>query len=122
MKLWDIRQNRLIKDLYVAEQTAVNCVEFNPFCVTIAYGSSDKTLKHWDLERFELISTTPMDKLPATKLAFDFTGKNIFVGTNEGFKYWMIDDERPEFIDMFEVGWNNLQDFVYKEEGLYGIL
>lgn len=121
VKLWDIRQNKLIKDLYVSEQTAVNCLEFNPYCITLAYGSNDKTLKHWDLERFELISMTPMDKLPATKLAFDSTGKNIFVGTNEGFKYWMIDNEKPEFIDMFDLGWNNLQDLVYKEEGLYGI-
>ena len=123
VKLWDIRQNKLIKDLYVSDQTAVNCLEFNPHCITLAYGSNDKTLKHWDLERYELISITHMDKLPATKLAFDSTGKNIFIGTNEGFKYWMIDDEKPEFIDMFDLGWNNLQDLVYKEEeGLYGKL
>jgi len=122
VKLWDIRQNRLIKDLYHSEQTAVNCLEFNPYCITLAYGSNDKTLKHWDLERFELISITSMDKLPATKLAFDSTGKNIFIGTNEGFKYWMIDYEKPEFIDMYDLGWNNLQDLVYKEEGLYGNL
>lgn len=122
VKLWDIRQNKLIKDLSVPEQTGVNCLEFNPYCITIAYASSDKTLKHWDLERFEVISVTPMDKLPATKLAFDSTGKNMFIGTSEGFKLWMIDDEKPQLIDMFELGWNNLQDLIYKEnQGLYGI-
>jgi len=120
VKLWDIRQNKLIKDLYAADQTSVNCIEFNPYCITLAYGTSDKTIKHWDLERFELISITPIDKLPASKLVFEPSGKNIFIGTNEGFKYWMIDDEKPELIDMFEVGWNNLQDLCYKDEGLYG--
>ena len=122
LKLWDIRQNKLLKDLTVPDQTSVNCVEFNPHCITIAYGSN-KSVKHWDLERYELISQTPMDKLPAVKLSFDTSGKNLFIGTNEGFKYFMIDDEKPEFIDMFEAGFNNLQDICFRDnEGLYGNL
>ncbi len=109
--------------MYLPEQTSVNCVEFNPHCITLVYGSSDKTVKHWDLERFEIISVTPMDKLPAVKLAFDPSGKNIFIATNEGFKYFMIDDEKPELIEMVQAGFNNLQDICYREnEGLYGKL
>ena len=35
----------------------------------------------------------------------------------------MIDDEKPEFIDMFEAGFNNLQDICFRDnEGLYGNL
>lgn len=121
LKLWDIRQNKLLKDLSVPQQSSINCVDFNPHCITLAYGSSDKTVKHWDLERYELISVTPFDKLPAVKLSFDSSGKNLFIGTNEGFKYYMIDDEKPEFVDMFEAGFNNLQDICFREnEGLYG--
>lgn len=123
LKLWDLRQNKLLKDITNPEQREVNCVEFNPYCTTIAYGSSEKTVKHWDLERLENISVTPFDKLPAQKLSFDSSGRNLFIVTNEGFKYFMVDDEKPEFIDMYEAGFNNLQDICYREnEGLYGIL
>lgn len=121
VKLWDIRQNKLIKDLAVPEQTAVSCVDFNPHSITLAYGSNEKTLKHWDVERYELISITPYDKLPAVKIQFDSTGKNVFIGTNENLKYWMVDDAKPVLLDMFEVGWSNLQDMIYKEhDGIYG--
>ena len=123
LKVWDIRQNKLIKDLTMPEQTIVNCVEFNPHSINLAYGCSDKIVKHLDLERYELISVTPMDKLPAVKLSFDASGKNLIIATNEGFKYFMIDDEKPELIDMFEAGFNNLQDICFRDnEGLYGNL
>ena len=120
VKLWDLRQNKLLKDLSVPEQTSVNCLEFNPHSLKLAYGSSDKIIRNWDLEKFELISVTPIDKLPATKIIYDDLGKNIFVGTNDNYKYWVIDN-KPELIDVNHVGWNNLQDLCYKEEtGLYG--
>jgi len=120
-KIWDLRQNKLLKDVSL-EQNYVNCVEFNPKVFTLAYGSSDKSVKNFDLERYEIISNTPMDKLPAVKLSFDETGKNLIIATNEGFKYFLMDKEKPEFFDMFEAGFNNLQDINFRDdEGLYGI-
>lgn len=120
-KLWDIRKNVMVKEFRIDDQNAVNCVEFNPHSVTLAYGSNDKTCKHWDLERYDLISITAIDRLPIVKLQFDETGKNAFVATNEGFKYWMIDDSEPVLLDLMDIGWNKLNDMrYYAENGLYG--
>jgi WD40 repeat protein len=131
-KIWDLRQNKLIKDINM-ENYNVNCIEFipninpNQNTFNIAYALSDKSVKIFDIEKYEILSSTPMDKLPAVKLAFDNTGKDLIIATNEGFKYFIFDKnknkEKPEFLffDMFEAGFNNLQDINYiQDEGLYG--
>jgi WD40 repeat protein len=123
VRLWDIRQNKLLKEFNIPDQSAINCVEFNPHSITLAYGSNDRTVKHWDLERYDLISITPLDRLPIMKVKFDSTGKNAFVATNETLKYWMIDDNKPTLLDNVDAGWNRLHDMTYvNDEGLYGKL
>jgi WD40 repeat protein len=122
VRLWDLRQNKLMKEFSIPDQNVVNCVEFNPHSITLAYGSNDRTVKHWDLERYELISITPIDRLPIVKVKFDSTGKNVYVATNETLKYWMIDDNNPSLLETIDAGWNKLQDMVYvNNQGLYGI-
>lgn len=122
LRLWDLRTNKMLKEFSIDDQNVVNCVEFNPHSITLAYGANDKTIKHWDIERYSLISVTPMDRLPIIKIKFDSTGKNVFAGTNESFKYWMIDDDEPILLDMAEAGWNKLQDVQYIEnEALYAL-
>lgn len=122
VRLWDIRTNRLMKEFSIQDQGTVNCVEFNPYSITLAYGANDKTVKHWDLQTYSLISVSPLDRLPISKVKFDATGKNVFSCTNESLKYWMIDDEEPQLINIFEAGWNKLQDMQYvPEEAVYGL-
>lgn len=122
VRLWDIRANKILKEFSIEDQNTINCVEFNPHSITLAYGANDRTLKHWDLERFTLISVTPVDRLPIQKLKFDSTGKNTFVATNETLKYWMIDDYEPKLIDMYDAAWNKLSSFEFVEnEGIYAL-
>jgi WD40 repeat protein len=55
-KLWDLKKNKLLKDFHIMDQTTINCIDFNPFDINLVYGSNDKTLKHWDLERYDLVT------------------------------------------------------------------
>ncbi len=116
VRLWDIRANKMIKELVIEDQGMINCLEFNPFDITLAYGANDKSVKHWDLENYSLISVTPLDRLPVLKLKFDQSGKSVFSCTNETIKHWMIDDDKPKLLNILETGWKQLQDFEYVEE------
>jgi katanin p80 WD40 repeat-containing subunit B1 len=122
VRLWDIRANKILKEFSIEDQGNINCIEFNPYNITLAYGANDKTIKHWDLERNSLVSVTPFDRLPITKLKFDCTGKNIFSCTNESIKYWMVDDDDPKLLNIIEAGWNKLQDLQYiEEDAIYAV-
>ncbi len=56
LKIWDIGQQKLIKTLNISDQGSINCVEFNPINLSLAYCSNDKTIKHWDLEQTKLVT------------------------------------------------------------------
>ena len=119
--IWDIRTCKKIKDLSISDQGAVNAVEFNPYSITLCYSSNDKTIRHWDIETYNLISETPIVNLPTVKLKFDSTGKNILAASNESLRYWFVDG-MPELKQLVETGWNKLQDIKYfEDEAIYGI-
>ena len=48
----------------------MNCVEYNPQTLTLAAGSTDKRLKYWDLENFQLISQSSNDTSEISHLDF----------------------------------------------------
>jgi WD40 repeat protein len=122
VRLWDLRTNRLMKELTIEDQGPVNCVEFNPGSYSLAYGANDKLIKHWDLNNYSLISVTPVDRLPIMKIKFNYEGTHIFSGTNETIKYWDVDNEITKLEYMAETGWNKLQDMQYVEnEAIYGL-
>ena len=50
-----MRKYKLLKDFHIMDQTTINCIDFNPYNINFVYGSNDKTLKHWDLERYDLV-------------------------------------------------------------------
>ena len=116
VKIWDIRMtNKSLKEISSPEQKAINCIEFNPFAVAFAYGSKDKKIRYWNLEKFTKIGESTADRLPIERLAFDNEGKNIFCATNESLKYWEITEHGINLVDMFETGWSKLQSFHYVE-------
>ena len=82
-----------VKEFTTQDQKAVNCIEFNPCAITLAYGSKDKTIRYWDLENYNLISQTPFDRLPIEQIAFESNGTHFFCATNEALKYWTINQD-----------------------------
>jgi katanin p80 WD40 repeat-containing subunit B1 len=59
-QLWDIRAGRLFKEF--SDHTGpVTAVEFHPNEFLLASSSSDRSVNFWDLENFQLVSTTDRD-------------------------------------------------------------
>jgi katanin p80 WD40 repeat-containing subunit B1 len=60
---------------------SVNKLEFHPNEFLLATGSSDKTIKFWDLEKMELVSTSPINTGPIKTILFESNGKCLFAGS-----------------------------------------
>ena len=115
IKLWDIRNtNKCIKEINDKEQKSINCIEFNTES-KFAFGGKDKIIRYYNIDKFEKIGQTTPDRLPIKKIAFDDNGKKILSATDESMKYWEINEQGLNLIDMFETGWNKLQSFKYIE-------
>lgn len=55
VKIWELDTGKIIKELALNKNDAnyqTGCLEYNPSTLTLAYGSTDKTVKYWDLENF----------------------------------------------------------------------
>ena len=115
IKLWDVRNtNKSMKEINEKEQKSINCIEFNTEN-KFAFGGKDKIIRYYNLNNFEKIGQTSPDRLPIQKIAFDDNGKKILSATDESMKYWEINEQGLNLIDMFESGWNKLQSFKYIE-------
>ena len=115
VKLWDVRNtSKSLKEINDKEQKAINCIEFNTDN-KLAFGGKDKIIRYYNLDKFGKIGQTTTDRLPVQKIAFDNNGKNILSATDEYLKYWEINEQGMNLIDMFETGWNKLQSFKYIE-------
>lgn len=65
--------------------SAVRCVAFDPEGLTLASGSSDTTIKLWDLSNGNLLDTLKGHfKNAVFSVAFDLEGRTLVSGTNNG--------------------------------------
>ena len=115
IKLWDIRNTyKSLKEINEKDQKSINCIEFNTE-TKFAFGGKDKIIRYYSIDKFAKIGQTTPDRLPIQKIAFDDNGKKILSATDESMKYWEINEQGLNLIDMFETGWNKLQSFKYIE-------
>jgi katanin p80 WD40 repeat-containing subunit B1 len=49
LKIWDISTGRVQANFFLPGQS-VTSIEYNPANLALANGSTDKTVKYWDLE------------------------------------------------------------------------
>ena len=84
LKFWILEMtNKNLKEIAWPEQKAITCIEFNPYAVAFPFGSKDKKIRYWNLEKFNKIGESTADRLSIEKLAFNNEGKNMFWASNE---------------------------------------
>ncbi|MGH0127121.1 UNVERIFIED_CONTAM: hypothetical protein FKN15_052671 [Acipenser sinensis] len=62
-KLWNLTAGKMITE-FTAHTAAVNVVAFHPNEYLLASGSSDRTIKLWDLEKFQMIGSSEGETSP----------------------------------------------------------
>ena len=71
------------------------CLEFNPATLTLASGSTDKTVKYWDLENFQNISVTPESEEINHMSFYEDNSELLFAASNENYiKLWNVENNR----------------------------
>jgi len=63
LQIWDLRAGKLMSEL-CDHAGPVHDVEFHPHEFLLASASKDRTVKFWDLETFQLVSTADKDSGP----------------------------------------------------------
>lgn len=72
----------------------MTCIEYNPQNLALANGSTDKTVKYWDLEQFSNINITSGDSSAITNLTFDENAEFLFAASSENIKLWNIESNK----------------------------
>ena len=64
----------------------VNTVQFHPKEFLMASGSADRTVRFYDLERFQMVGETPVESTGVRKVLFHPEGSALFTSTEEALK------------------------------------
>ena len=95
LKIWDISNGKIFAN-FQFPGSSVTCIQFNPQNLALANGSTDKTVKYWDLEQFTNINVTPIDSSAITNLTFDEekNAEYLFAASSENIKLWNIENNK----------------------------
>lgn len=83
--MWDLSAGKMLAD-FKTHSKGVTTVQFHPRELLMASGSMDRTVKFYDLERFQLICETPPESNGVRKILFHPDGTALFTGTEESLK------------------------------------
>lgn len=87
----------------------MSCLEFNPQTLTLASGSSDKTVKYWDLESFKNICVTSVDSTEIRHLSFyEENADLLFAASNDNIKLWNVETNKQ--LDCLSLPPKNISD------------
>jgi katanin p80 WD40 repeat-containing subunit B1 len=97
----------------------VTCIQYNPLSLALANGSTDRTVKYWDLEKFENISATAQDSSAITHLAFDpdRSPDILFAASGENIKLWNI--ENNKLLDQLSIIPKQISDLKVAQESRF---
>lgn len=97
---------------------AATTVEFHPHEFLLASGSMDKTVHFWDLESFQLVSSTESNATPVRSLHFSQGGECLFAGSQDILKVYCWEPARN--LDTVSTGWGKIQDIAIAQSQLIG--
>lgn len=79
IKIWNLRDSRLLRSIYTSFTGAVNCLEYSPNGAWIASGHYDGAIRIWDAQTGQLLRTLPADGV-VESLAFNNDGTVLAAG------------------------------------------
>ena len=83
-----------VTDALKGHTDSVNAVAFSPDSTTLASGSSDGTVKLWDVARRELLATLEGHSYPVMAVAFSRDGSLASGSWNDGIKLWDVTTQK----------------------------
>ncbi len=105
--MWDLSAGKQITE-FRQHSAAVHCLTFHPTELLLASSASDRTVKFFDLEHFELVSSTPASDSPSAirRVAFHPEGNCIYASCGEFLKVYSY-EPAAECLETIPVGWRS---------------
>jgi katanin p80 WD40 repeat-containing subunit B1 len=101
LKFWDTCGQRLVKSIKASRSGYPTCVSFNPQDLTVVVGLSNKCIKYYELQEFELVSSSTIDTLAPRAICFNNSGMACFVAYDDCTKVYHLEDEiKPKVMDV----------------------
>lgn len=94
VKIWEIDTGKIIKEIKSSQQP-INCLDYNPSTLTLAYGSYDKSVCYWDLENFQSICQTAPDTSDIIHLSFYEENPDLlFAASHDHIRLWNVETNK----------------------------
>ncbi|KAF7485275.1 katanin p80 WD40 repeat-containing subunit B1 [Marmota monax] len=97
----------------------VNVVEFHPNEYLLASGSSDRTIRFWDLEKFQVVSCIDGEPGPVRSVLFNPDGCCLYSGCQDSLRVYGWEPERC--FDVVLVNWGKVADLAICNDQLIGV-
>lgn len=113
VKVWDLTAGKLETEFKGSAADAITCLDFHPNEFLLAVGSADRTVNLWDMEAFEVVSSTSKETNPIKATIFSRDGSALLCASSDSLKSWGWEPVRC--YDSIDVQWNNLADVSISE-------
>lgn len=110
-----MNSGRVVKDGWSHDNT-VTGIEFHPAEFILATSSTDKTVRIWDLEVFQLLDTLGPEATAVKAIAYHKDGKQLLTATADALHVWGFDPAMHH--DRVPMDWRQLADMhlSYKDD------
>ncbi|KAL6764114.1 WD40-repeat-containing domain protein, partial [Haematococcus lacustris] len=85
-------------------------LDFHPQEYLMATCSADKTVKIWDLDRWQLLESTPPETTAIRATAFHPDGNLLFSALADGLRVWQFENGPITQLDSVDVPWAKVSD------------
>ena len=106
-QIWDLSAGKLLRELELHEGP-ITTLDFHPNEFLLASGSQDRTVKFWDLETFDPVSSADPEATRILGGCFSPDGRVYLGATQDGMRVWEWEPVRS--LDYVDVNWGNLVD------------
>ncbi|KAL7978763.1 hypothetical protein Chor_013252 [Crotalus horridus] len=117
-KLWDLAAGKIMFE-FTGHTGPVNVIEFHPNEYLLASGSSDRTVRFWDLEKFHTVSCIEEEATPVRCVLFNPDGCCLYAGSQDALRVYGWEPERC--FEVVLVNWGKVADLSICNNQLIGV-
>ncbi|CAM4528047.1 unnamed protein product [Leuciscus chuanchicus] len=104
---------------FTSHTSAVNVVQFHPNEYLLASGSADRTVKLWDLEKFNMIGSSEGETGVVRSILFNPDGNCLYSGSENTLRVYGWEPDRC--FDVVHVGWGKVSDLAISNNQMIAV-
>ena len=131
VKLWDLSAGKCIHTINVqkissSDKLFIKDIKFNPADWCMAVAASDKIVRYYDTDSYELINQSHQDAHPIWNIDFEPDGEYVVTSYSDAIKVWDMENRKlKSYISKvarttLDLKWAPESDFTFAAENVNG--